>query len=127
MRQARLPDAAEGISAAGLKRRFYIELNDIAGIRGHDSVDFFGADGTGLIGDDLSNPAFVLGFRDFTGHIRAPARGYFSSTFFFKSARPCSNMGPTIVGMANAIHLPMKSSFWPVMRQVTRVSSPDLL
>src|SRR5438552_12506779 len=38
---------------------------------------------------------------------------YFASTFFFKSTSPSSNIGPTMYGMANAIHLPTKSSFWP--------------
>ena len=52
---------------------------------------------------------------------------YFASTVFFRSIRPVSKAGPTMRGMATASHLPMKSPFWPVMRQVTRVSSPTFV
>jgi hypothetical protein len=60
VRQALLPHTAEGLCTSGLERWFAIEEHDIGGVVGHDSVNIFGADGTCLIGDELSNLGFVV-------------------------------------------------------------------
>lgn len=68
--QTGFPQVAASLYASDLERRFHIEDHNIWGVVDHNLIEIFGADGTGLIGNQLANLGLVLSWGGYGGHRR---------------------------------------------------------